>query len=78
MLSRLLLLLLFYYSSHFLLVIFLLTGTHWYSGRADICQCADIPGKFDPKKAAELKVPKGPLFGTIVPVRADACVSLFV
>lgn len=30
-----------------------------------VCQFASIPGKFDPQKAAQLGVPKGPLFGQL-------------
>ena len=30
-----------------------------------ICQLAPLPGKFFPKKAIELGVPKGPLFGEL-------------
>eukprot|EP01027_Heterolobosea_sp_BB2_P010403 GEZU01015266.1.p1 GENE.GEZU01015266.1~~GEZU01015266.1.p1 ORF type:complete len:382 (-),score=101.15 GEZU01015266.1:372-1487(-) len=30
-----------------------------------ICRTADVPGKFDPKKAKELGIPAGPLFGKL-------------
>ena len=30
-----------------------------------ICQLTDLPGKFLPKKAIQLGVPKGPLFGEL-------------